>query len=297
MSSFLSNIIGRHTHPENRISPRPRGLFEKEQLTSQKWASPVHVLPEQEPSLTEAKHPGLKDPENASSKGRIQDTIPHLVDSSLPKTRKDEYSLNSLNPSTEKNAYPIVRKINLKENSDKKPNPEGTPSPPVSPIPKEKGYNNQSTDQKLAFRIRNEIHQAQENPSLATPGQRNKEENKSVEKTPNVSKHFQDPAARSKSFSQKFIDGHGAFPDNIADNTDLVREFQNSHPLQQKNVGTGGKRLIKNENKQLPSTVRITIGRIEIRAVNQQKSTIQKTREPSKVRISLNDFLDKKGNS
>lgn len=298
MSDFLSNIIGRHAHPENSISPRPRSLFEQEHSIPDTMVTPAQPFRDQKPSLAETiQHDeGKNDRENANKKGENQELIRPTVDRALPFTIKEENAMPILNPSTEKKADQILRKSNLQVNSDNKTIQEGIPSPSASPNTMEKSYGIRSPDQKPEFKVSNGSYQVLENLLSPIPDETIKEEKKPGTGILKTSTNFEDSLERSKSYSQKLSENPGSLTDKKHDNPDPVKEMQNLLPSQEKIVGNRDFRISMNDYKQVPPTIRITIGRIEIKAVKQQKNTFKKNQEPSNARISLNEFLDKKGN-
>jgi hypothetical protein len=296
MSGILSTIIGRHVHPENPINPRPKGLFEQDHFTSELVAPPVQAVAEQEPSQTETTLSTKNDPGNALEKVGNPNSNSPLVDGSVSNKSKPENKLPTLDPATGKKTNPIVSKINVPENTDNKPNQEGIPSPNTSHSTKVRSNKNQSPDQTPATRLRDGIHQDPKKSPSSILDLPPKEEAKPVAAVSKVSTNHKEPQPRSTAFPQNFDSIPEPITDKTAANPRVKRELQNAIYLQQKNVGNREYSSLKNENKQAPPTIKITIGRIEIKAINPQKSTIQKNREPSKARISLNDFLDKKEN-
>lgn len=297
MSGFLSTIISRHAHPEKSISPRPKGLFEQDHLTSQQMVSPVQTLPKQERSQTETTLSTKIDPVNSLENVGIQNSNSSLIDSTVPNKVKPENSSPTKHPSSETKTNPIVSKINLPENSNNESNQKGIPSPITSHSTMERSYKNQSPDRKPTTRLRNDIHQDPINPSFSFPDQPTIGKGKPIAAVSRVSTYAKEPLARPNSFSQNFDTIPKPITDKAASNPGGKRELQNAIYLQQKNGGNREYSSLKNENKQAPPTIKVTIGRIEIKAINPQKSTIQKNREPIQARISLNDFLDKKENN
>ena len=283
MSGFLSNIIDRHVHPGNSISPRFRSLFEQEHMISHQMESSLHKFREQESSRVDNKgyDEGINDGKNREK----QDSGVPSSDRTVPLTKREEDALPFLNPSSEKKENTKLGKSHFQDNSNNKPIQERIPSQSVSP--KRKSHSTPSPEQKPKFND-NGNYPILPDPSLSLLNERNKERAKPVLGKLKESSYFQDSLSRLKSHSRLFSKN--------PDNQDPLKELQNPLPLQQKFYGKSDFRELKNENKQGTPTVRISIGRIEIKAVNQQKNILPKYQSQDKTRISLDDFLDKKGN-
>lgn len=288
MSGFLSNIISRHENSENTVGPRLKGIFEQNPSIPPQWIpSPFPDLEDNTPTSgenqsdeSERKGPFLKTEKeyNAQLQGKP----------GFPKNKKNE--IPTENPTSEKKVISFLRK----PNPTKQPIIDSSPKEDASiPEPQKMMERQIKPDQKENSKDKVDSEVPGKN-YFSNPFQISKEGNPrakpSIEKGLPLKPHLFSPINPEKvpaNFKTKKPTSKKVF--------EPIRRPHSSPSTQQDIFGNRNHQINVPAQQSLPS-IRIHIGRIDIKAVNQQPNSKRKSPDPIQPRISLNQFLEKKDN-
>lgn len=297
MSNFLSNMIFRHSEVANSVSPRPKSLYEQNNAIPQRMTSFFQILKEKENSPEEGKRPGVTEKENfPQGPSNDHNSVP-TEENRIDKEESDIHPLDQHIP--EKLSKHFSKSGGLPINthvSQNQPSPKQSLTPPASDLDKKKEWPNalfhspnaiqhnnygNSATQETAHPQMGHPEEVQEAESITPSSISSK--NPLLKRIPSF-QWVQEKTTTKKTGEEPAIKGKYE-PFNEPTNTFT--------PQESFYLGGGDSWGQMSEKKPLPD-IKIHIGRIEIKAVNQQTGSIRKGQDPIKPRISLNQFLDNK---
>jgi len=260
MSQFLSNILSRHSQSENNVQPRGLGVFE----TQGSWPESLH-------SETDVNHVVLNTDTPHSENSMIEPRSDTIISTETIQKNNSEQNNNSTREENHQRIDPhhtktnqvgnrIIEKMNFKTEKVPSKNPD---------IANEEAYFGDRTKGK------NILKPVQYKLDIPEPNK----------KFPNANTMQVDKQSVPDDFTDRIV---------VKPNKEMKNQFPaNLNFKVQNGNGING---YSNETSSADQSqsIKIHIGRIDIKAVKQQDLNARKPRKTNKSTLSLDQFLKKR---
>ncbi len=281
MNNFFKNLIERHTQPVGKIKPRLSGVFK----------------PDRNPSLN------FGDPEAS------QFVIPEKEENSDP-VQSTEGFINKVDK-IKRNAVSQKNTISSYETSEKpQSNKTGNQSLSINKIRDVQGIEKSKSIEKPVPKMKNEIKKNSEKMASDSQPEKQKSDFNVFQIKPEIKPEFGETLSNRNDTGKSKLSGDDKTQKSIQPEKQFTPSEKKVVPNKNERNGTMGLKLPNRFNQWMnepvkqsqpkgneissPQTIKVNIGRIEVKAIMEQNGTPVSRKPAFKPKLSLNDYLNQR---